>query len=605
MSSWWNPGEEQYRVRTTMPARQDEFPLTAEMLLNSPSGHLFGMSQDVGMGWEGSEINNPQVLIMTTMGGLREDNGRPLALGYHTGHWELGLLAKEAAEEFRRLGFVPFAGHCSDPCDGRSQGTNAMMESLESLAYRNSACEVMGRLIRSLPKAQAVMGIATVKEAAELGCAACASPGGGCQFLGTAATAQVVSEALGMSLPHSALAPSGERVWLDMAVESAAALERMLRQGLTLNDILNEDSLHNAMVVHAAFGGSSNLLLHLPAVVYMAGVKRPDLEDWEQINRETPRLVDVLPNGPRNFRTVQVYLAGGVPEVMLQLRDLGLLRLNAMTVSGQTLGENLEAWEKSRRRQRFREILLEKDGVSPDEIIMNKTRAAELGLSRTLIFPGGNLAPQGSVVKSTAINPELFTDGVYRHRGPARVFTSERAAISAVRSKGEGRIREGDVIVLLCRGPLGAGLPETAQITIALKYTCSLKNVVLLTDGRFSGFSSGPCIGHIGPEALAGGPLGKVRDGDSIEVVLDNNQLCGSVNLLGEENDAVSGTELLEQRRLRTDLSADPELPPSVRLWAALQQSGGGVWGGCVNDVSVIEERLSGLSITLPAGLDL
>ncbi|NQZ56173.1 MAG: YjhG/YagF family D-xylonate dehydratase [Lentisphaeraceae bacterium] len=644
--NWWNPQPEQYKIRTKMPARQSEFPLTEEMLLNSPSGHLFGLSQDAGMGWSGKELNNPQVLILTTMGGLRKENGEPIALGFHTGHWELGLLAKEAADKFRELGRLPFAAHCSDPCDGRSQGTNAMME---SLAYRNSACEVMGRLIRSLPRAKAVMGIATcdkglpammmalaensdkagiivpggvslppdkgedagtvqsigarfshgeltVKEAAELGCAACASPGGGCQFLGTAATAQVVAEALGMALPHSALAPSGEQVWLDMASSSAEALHNMQELGLTLNDVLNEDSLHNAMTLHAAFGGSSNLLLHLPAVVYMAGVERPDVKSWENVNRNTPRLVDVLPNGPNNFRTVQVYLAGGVPEVMLHLRELGLLKLNVMTVTGKTLGENLEEWENSERRLRFREILLSQDGVSPDQVIMAPQKAAKLGLSRTLTFPSGNLAPEGAVVKSTAIKAELFDEGIYYHQGPARVFTSEKAAIRAIRSKGEDRIQEGDVIILLCRGALGAGLPETAQITIAMKYTRSLKNVALLTDGRFSGFSSGPCIGHIGPEALAGGPLGKLLDGDLIEIKLDNNELKGSINLLARDSQnnlsAEHGGVILESRQSRSDLQADPELPKSVRLWAALQQSGGGIWGGCVNDVDVLEKLL-------------
>ncbi len=649
MNDWYNPDQELYKVRTKMPARDDEFPLTEEMLLNSPSGDLFGLSQDIGMGWDGKALNDPQVLILTTIGGLRQDDGTAIALGYHTGHWELGLLAKEAAERFKERRYLPFAAHCSDPCDGRSQGTDAMME---SLAYRNSACEVMGRLIRSLPRSKAVMGIATcdkglpammmalaensdkagiivpggvslppdkgedagtvqsigaryshgeltVKEAAELGCAACASPGGGCQFLGTAATAQVVSEALGMSLPHSALAPSGEAVWLDMAVQSADALINMQEKNIILKDILDEDSLYNAMAVHAAFGGSSNLLLHLPAVVYMAGVKRPDVEAWEEVNRLVPRLVDVLPNGPRNFRTVQVYLAGGVPEVMLKLRDLGLLRLNAMTVTGKTLGENLIDWEQSERRTKFRQRLLDADQLSPDEVIMTPQKAEKLGLTRTLIFPKGNLAPQGSVVKSTAISADLFKDGVYYHCGPARLFTSEKAAIRAVRSKGEDRIKEGDVIILTCRGPLGAGMPETAQITIALKYTRSLKNVALLTDGRFSGFSSGPCIGHVGPEALEGGPLGKLRDGDIVEIRLDNNDLNGSLQVLGdaetqtEELSIATGDSLLENRDLHPQLTADPGLPDSVKLWATLQQTGGGIWGGCVTDLGQLHKLIS------------
>lgn len=645
--NWFNLNNSLYDVETKAPTRTGDFPVTEEMLRHAPGGDIFGMSQDAGMGWEGKKLRDAQVLILTTMGGLREDDGTPLALGYHTGHWELGLLVKEAAKQFKEMNYLPFAGHCSDPCDGRSQGTLGMMD---SLAYRNSACEVLGRLIRSLPGRKAVMGIATcdkglpammmalaencekpgiivpggvslppehgedagrvqsigtrfshgelsLDEAAALGCAACGTPGGGCQFLGTAATAQVIAESLGIALPHSALAPSGQNIWLEMAVESAKALSNLIEQGIFLKQIITEDALHNAMVVHAAMGGSSNLLIHLPAIVKMAGVDTPDAEYWEEINRQVPRIVDVLPNGPQNFTTVQLFLAGGVPETMLHLRDAGFLKLDALTVTGKTLGENLIEWENSERRKAFRECLQSKDGVNPDDVVMGVERASKLGLSRTLIFPKGNLAPEGSVVKSTAIAAELFEDGVYHHRGPAKVFTTEDDAIEAL--KDSSKLSSGDVIFLLCRGPLGAGMPETAQLTIALKYTKSLRNNVLLTDGRFSGFSSGPCVGHIGPEALAGGPVGKVQEGDIIEVTINNNTLKGAIDLLGSKDtpkDQLSvenGNRLLAEREQRPDLYPDAQLPPSVRLWAALQQTGGGVWGGCVPDIDLICKKLS------------
>lgn len=646
---WSRPEEESYNLRTKAPARTGNFPLTEEHLLHSPSGDLFGMSQDAGMGWETGKVNDEQILILTTIGGLRKDNGEALALGYHTGHWELSLLVKEAALRLKDLGYLPFAGHCSDPCDGRSQGTEAMMD---SLAYRNSAAEVLGRLIRSLPRSRAVMGIATcdkglpammmalaensnrsgiivpggvslppdtgedagtvqsigarfahgelsLKEAAELGCAACASPGGGCQFLGTAATAQVIAEALGMALPHSALIPSGEKIWLETAKSSADALSALVKAKIKLSDILSEDALHNAMAVHAAVGGASNLILHLPAIVHMAGVRRPDVRDWESINRKVPRLVDVLPNGPKNHMTVQLFLAGGVPEIMLHLRDLDILKLDVMTVTGETLEKNLALWEKSKRRQKFQEILRTADGVEVSDVIMDSKSAEKLGLKRTLIFPSGNIAPQGSVVKSTAIAPDLFKNEVYKHRGPARVYVSEETAIKAVKSTGKDRINPGDVIILLCRGPLGAGFPETAQITSALKYTEALKNNILVTDGRFSGFSSGPCIGHIGPEALAGGPIGKIQDGDIVEVILDNKTLSGQINLLGSsgtENEKLSkktGKGILEKRSLRKDLAPHKNLPDSVRLWAALQETGGGTWGGCVVDIKKVIRSIS------------
>ena len=181
-------------------------------------------------------------------------------------------------------------------------------------------------------------GEITIEEAAELGCRACATPGGGCQFLGTAATAQVVAEALGLTLMHAALAPSGQPIWLEMADRSASALVSLHENKLTCANILTEDSFHNAMVVHAAFGGSTNLLLHIPAIAHAAGLPRPTVADWQRVNADVPRLVDVLPNGPQGHPTVQAFLAGGVPEVMLHLRALNLLRLDALTAHGRMLG---------------------------------------------------------------------------------------------------------------------------------------------------------------------------------------------------------------------------------------------------------------------------
>src|SRR5437867_12572117 len=160
-----------------------------------------------------------------------------------------------------------------------------------------------------------------------------------------------------MSLPHSALAPSGQPVWTDLAVRSARAVCQLEKQGLKMKAILTSASIRNAMAVHAAFGGSTNLLLHIPAIAHAAGLQRPVVDDWIAVNRQTPRLVDVLPNGPAHHPTVRVFLAGGVPEVMLHLRRLGALDTSVLTVTGRTLGENLDGWEKGQRRQRFRQIL--------------------------------------------------------------------------------------------------------------------------------------------------------------------------------------------------------------------------------------------------------
>src|SRR6185503_15181245 len=243
-----------YDVRTSAAGPAGALPLDEDMLRNWSSGDLFGLTQDAGMGWEPSLVGRDEFLILSTSGGVRAHDGTPIALGYHTGHWEVGLLVQSAARELKRLGKVPFAGACTDPCDGRSQGTTGMMD---SLPFRNDAAVVLRRLIRSLPRRKGVIGVATcdkglpammmalagardlpgvivpggvtlppsqgedagkiqtigarfshgllsLREAAELGCRACASPGGGCQFLGTAATSQVVAEALGLALPHSA-----------------------------------------------------------------------------------------------------------------------------------------------------------------------------------------------------------------------------------------------------------------------------------------------------------------------------------------------------------------------------------------------------------------
>lgn len=625
-----------------------ELPLTEELLLNAPSGDLFGLTQNAGMGWNPTQLLRKQFLILSTQGGIRGEDGKPIALGYHTGHYEVGLLMRAAAEELDRQNSLPFAGYVSDPCDGRTQGTIGMMD---SLAYRNDAAVVLKRLIRSLPTRRGVIGVATcdkglpammmalaaqrdlpcvivpggvtlppakgedagkvqtigarfahgeitLEEAAEAGCRACGSPGGGCQFLGTAATSQVIAEALGMALPHTALAPSGQPIWLDAARRSARAVVELERLGKSMKDVLTPDALHNAMVIHAACGGSTNLLLHIPAVAFEAGLTRPNVDDWSRINRQVPRLVDCLPNGPVGHPTVRFFLAGGVPELMLHLRTLGMLKLDAMTVSGRRLGDVLEWWERSERRVRLRELLVARDGVDPDTVVMSPAAAKERGLTSTVTFPIGNIAPEGSVIKSTAIDKSVVdADGVYRKLGPARVFTSEKAAIAAVKGRTDNPIKEGDVIVLMCRGPLGCGMEETYQITSALRYLPFGKHVALITDARFSGVSTGACIGHVGPEALDGGPIGKLKNGDLIQIEIDTRNLTGTLNFVGTPEERLSpeaGASVLAARTPSQPLHCDPNLPPETRLWALLQRAGGGTWAGCVYDVDKIAAALSG-----------
>ena len=635
-----------YDITSRAPGAAGTLPVTSEMLLQRPSGDLFGWAMNAGMGWDPKALGGKEILILSTHGGVRAEDGTPIALGYHTGHWEVGLLMQAAAHELKAMGAVPFAGACTDPCDGRTQGTPGMYD---SLPYRNDAASIFRRLIRSLPTRRGVIGVATcdkgmpamtmalasmrdlpsilvpggvtllaekgedaatvqsvgaryahgqlsLEDAGDYLCHACATPGGGCQFMGTAASSQVAAESLGMTLTHAALAPSGHPIWLDMARRSARAVLALEERGLAMKDILTQASLHNAMVAHAAVGGSTNMVLHLPAAAFSAGLKRPALEDWVRVNRQVPRLVDALPNGPKNFPTVQVFLAGGVPELMLHLRRAGLVETGALTVAGRTLGEMLDWWEQSERRARLRCLLREKEGVDPDDVIMSPDRARSRGLTPTTTFPVGNIAPQGSIIKSTAIDPGVVdADGVYRKRGPARVFTTEKAAIAAVKDPGPAGIKPGDIMILICRGPMGSGMEEVYQLTAALKHLDFGKRVALITDARFSGLSTGACIGWVSPEALAGGPSGKLVDGDTIEIVIDRVNLTGSIDLIGPDGTAESGTRILDARAPRPDLEPDPELPDDTRLWAALQNASGGVWSGAVFDtdriVTLLKDR--------------
>jgi putative YjhG/YagF family dehydratase len=593
------------------------------------SGELFGWTQNVAMGIDPVRLVDREFLILSTLGGRRGPNGEPLALGYHTGHWELGMLVDAAAETFSQLKATPYAAYVSDPCDGRSNGTAGM---LDSLPYRNDAAVVMRRLIRSLPTRAGVLGVGTCDKglpalmmalagipelpsvvvpggvmllthgaentaevqtlavrfargeisldyAAVMGCVACGSAGGGCQFMGTAATNQAVAEALGLTLPHSALHPSGTELWADMARRSARALVRLARENRTTGDLLSDDAIDNAMAVHAAMGGSTNLYLHLPAIAHAAGLSRPSAQTWAEVNRVVPRLVDALPNGPKNYATIQVFLAGGVPEVMLRLAQLGHLKTDVATASGQSLADNLEWWETSTRRARLRNRLFDVEGIDPDDVI----RPLDRPLPGTVAILGGNLAPEGALVKSTAIQPDLIdSDGRYVKTGSARVFTSEASAIEAIKRRA---ISPGEVLVLIGVGP-SFGMPETYQVTSALKHIDQGGLIPLVTDGRFSGVSTGPCIGHVTPEAVAGGPLGRLQDGDQVRINIDTLGLSGSVTT--SLNDRV-----LKARPVHSGLGErSDDLPDDTRLWAALQAQSGGSWGGCVYDTDAIVAAL-------------
>ena len=646
LKSWFGSSEPALATATQGEGPPGKLPLTDEMLRTWSSGDLFGWTQNAGMGWDIQKMMGPQFLLLSTQGGIRGEDGQPIALGYHTGHWEVGLMMQAAAKWLSEKGGVPFAGFVSDPCDGRTQGTVGMFD---SLPYRNDAAIVFRRLIRSLPTRRGVLGIATcdkglpammlalagsaqlpsvivpggvtlpardaedlgkvqtigarythgmisLEEAAEAGCRACGSPGGGCQFLGTAATSQVIAEALGMTVPHAALAPSGQPIWMEMARQSAAVLWDQHQRKAALQDILTEDSVFNAIAVHAACGGSTNLLLHVPAIAFAAGLPRPGIELWQDINRRVTRFVDVLPNGPMYHPTVRLFMAGGVPEIMWHLRELGIARCDAKTVTGLTWHEILDSWANSERRTVLRESLHQRDGVDPDQVIIPPLKAKQMGLTSTVCFPRGNICPDGSVIKSTAIDPSVIdADGVYRKTGPARVFTTEKEAVAAAKGQHAKPLKAGDIVILIGRGPMGSGMEETYQLTSALKHLDYGKHVAVVTDARFSGVSTGACIGHVGPEALAGGPIGKIRDDDLVRIEVNRSTLEATVNFVGYDGNEFSpeaGTAILAARSPHPNLREDERMPSDSRLWAALQKVSGGTWGGCVYDVDRIIEVL-------------
>ena len=521
-----------------------------------------------GIGWSREDLDKPYVLVESVAGDS------------HPGSTHLAGLAAAAKSGAAEAGAAAAGYACTDMCDGIAQGTDGMDYSLPSRDVIAAAAEMHARsgyydavvFVSGCDKAVP----AHLMAAARLGLPAVHVPGGSmpagkggatvdqigsiaaamrrgeldmetyrewvesavpscgsCAFMGTALTAQVLAEALGLALPHTAVAPANDDLILGHARAAGAAVMDHLRAGRTSRDMLTPKAFENAIIVHAAVGGSTNFLIHLPAIAAEAGVPF-DLVRLQELNDAVPFVVDARPSG--RYPAHLFWYAGGVPRVMREIRDH--LHLDALAATGRSWGHELDELERSGFFDRPSPEL-DKLGLTASDIIRPANDpVSPVGAIAVL---HGNLAPRGAVVKRTAVLPEAR-----RVEGPARVFECQEDALDAIT---ERRIRPGDVVVIRNEGPRGSGMPEQYYVTSAIAADPELAgSCALVTDGRFSGASKGPCIGHVSPEAAVGGPIAVVQEGDRILVDVVERQL----DLLGAagepEPSAARGSELIAER---------------------------------------------------------
>jgi len=365
---------------------------------------------------------------------------------------------------------------------------------------------------------------------------------GACQYMGTASTMQVMAEALGLAPPTSALSPANERYLLSTARSAGHLIMSMLSSGLKTCDILTEASMRNAVVVHQATGGSTNALLHLPAIAHAAGIEF-DVRLFDQLGQRTPYLINLHSAG--EYASRQFWYAGGVQRVLWLLADSGLLDLNVMTVTGKTLRQNLEDVRASdffRAGEGYLANYATRDGrraLERTDVIRNADSAGNSHGSVAVL--AGNLAPEGAVFKYSACDPAM-----YEHTGRAVVFESEEDCFAAVTGL---KVQPGDVLIVRNEGPRACGMPElfnTSSAIVAIEQYRS--SIALVTDGRFSGGTAGPVIGHVSPEAAAGGPIALIETGDTVRISLSGRGLdIVAVNNGGATTGDVART--LERRR--------------------------------------------------------
>lgn len=532
----------------------------------------------LGSGWDEEDIEKPQIMVEDVYGDS------------HPGSTHLNQLSEQVCRSIYEKGGCPGRFHATDICDGCAQGHDGMNL---ILASRETICDMVelhagfvswdGMVLasscdKSIPahlKAIARVNIPAVfvpggsmrpgpeqttslvagglslrmkreggvpqDEMRNYKLTGCPSVGA-CTFLGTASTMQCMAEALGLALPGSALAPATMRDVFAYARQAGRAVMNLVEKNIRPSDILTPAAFRNAIVVHSAIGGSTNALLHLPSIAREVGIDLPP-EWFDEINRRIPHVGNIFPSG--QHLTESFWFAGGIPAVQQILRDE--LDLNVMTVTGKTLGENLEDIKKSGFFQRGAGYLCNY-GLKPEDVIRPAHLVQEKGSIAVL---KGNLAPEGAVIKYSACAESM------RHlKGPARVYNSEEDAYAAVVRK---EIRPGDMVIIRYEGPRGSGMPEMLMTTEAIVCDEELNgSVSLITDGRFSGATRGAAIGHVSPEAACGGPLAYLCTGDIIEYDIENRTL-NVVGIAGEEVGAEEAARILEERRGTMPVHTLPE----------------------------------------------
>lgn len=514
----------------------------------------------LGSGWDEEDVVKPQILIEDAYGDS------------HPGSTHLNQLTEQARSGVLETGGCPARFHATDICDGCAQGHKGMNFVLASREAICDMVEVHGSMIswdglilssscdKSIPahlKAAARLDIPAIfipggsmrpgpnmttslvagdislrqkrkgeisdSEVRDYKLTGCPSVGA-CTFLGTASTMQCMAEALGMALPGSALVPATMRDILSYSRKAGRKIMELVSKAVTPGRIMTREAFVNAIVVHSAIGGSTNATLHLPAIARELGIQlTPDI--FDEINHRIPHIGNIFPGG--EHLTEAFWFAGGVPMVQLMLREY--LNLEVLTVTGKTLGENLEDLQRDNFFNRYLGYL-SNYGLKREDVIIPLKDAKETGSIAVL---KGNIAPEGSIVKYSAC-----AEGMRKHKGPARVYNSEEAAYGAVVNN---EINPGEIIVIRYEGPRGSGMPEMLMTTEAIVCDRRLNGTVsLVTDGRFSGATRGAAIGHVSPEAAAGGPLALIETGDIIEYDIESR----SLNVVGIDGQEIALEEV-------------------------------------------------------------